>query len=317
MSLDDTPAESTDSVESLIANFNNDSAEAETPAESEQSSPGVPAENPPSTPAEPQPDPKDEEIDALRRVIAANPQMRHNYEMAKYGQSSLPVEQLQPQQPAQPTPQQQAQSTQQAAPDLSFSPEEYDPTNLDHQRSLLGHVVAPMIQQALAPALEYVNSLKQQEAQESQQAIYQQVDSLETELHKMMDTYVPGFSDIYGKEQYTPEQEAVANLAYKKFSETLQKAYPPTVQNEYGQWVNPLWSNSKVQAEVIGKIGPQVAQIANRLGISQSPPPKSIDPTIAKEAYVEGSNAVPSGTKNAFEAAAEKGDLLGMLHNFR
>lgn len=318
MSLEETTpsADSGESLETLIANFNADPAEADSSAEVTASTPGTQAEQTPEVSAPAQPDPKEEEIELLRRVIAADPAKRHEYEMAKYGQTSLPQAPQQPQPPQAPPQQVQEQPVAQSY-ELPFAPEEYDPTSFEHQQHLLGHLVAPMIQQALAPALEYIQELKQQDAQEQQQGFHQQVDTMESELHKMMDQHVPGFSEMYGSEKHTPEQETVANFAYNKFTETLKQLYPPTVKNQFGQAVNPLWGNPKVQAEVIGKIGPQINQIASRLGIAPTAKPKALDPTIAKEAYVEGSNAVPAVNQNAFEVAAEKGDLIGMLSNFR
>jgi hypothetical protein len=306
MSLEET---SGDELSTLISGFENTPAEAQTSAGEAQPEPQA------SEATVSEPDPKDQEIELLRRAVAANPQMRHEYEMAKFGQSSLP----QPPQYQQPQPVYQEPEPQPEPQNdwsLPFAPEEYDPADPRHQMQLVQSVVANQVTQALQPALEYIEHLKQQDAQEQQTQLYQQVNTMETEIHKQMDSFVPGFSDMYGQEQHTPEQQMVANYAYEVFGNTMKSMYPPTVQNGYGQAVNPLWGNPKVQAEVIKQIGPQVKAIASRLGLSQPTAQAPVNPQMAREAYVEPSNAVPSVNANAFETAAQHNDLLGMLSNF-
>lgn len=256
-------------------------------------------------------DPKEAELEALRRLIAMDPQKRHQYEIEKYGESSVKYQpvQSQPQEPQYQQPiQQQPQA--QSGLQLPFDPSEYDPTNAEHQIGMMAAIMQHQLGQQLAPAMTYIQHLQQQEAAEQMNAVQGQYVELDKQIHKSMDSFVPGFSEWAVKPK-SDEEIIVREIAYSKFKETLQNEFPPNDVDQFGRPFNSLWKNPKVHADILQRIGPNVKSMASRLGIVNKA--ASGGHQADQGMHVEPSSAVPATTRNSFDEAHKKGDIYGML----
>jgi hypothetical protein len=77
-----------------------------------------------------------------------------------------------------------------------------------------------------------------------------------------------------------------------------------------GQPFNPLWVMPEAYHEVVAAIAPQVAKMAAEMGLDKPKPKVNAD--MARDAYVESPNAVPTPT-NDFAAAIQNYDMATMI----
>lgn len=293
--------ETTDETDlELIENLSNH--EPEPPTEAEPVEPAAAPE-----PVE-EVNPQEAEIQRLRRVIATDPNLRQAYEAEQYREYGIENPYYpQAQQPQQPTQAQGQQAQPGQQPQLPFSLDDYNPTDPAHQMALFGY----LLKQELSPFSQYIDSVQAQEASFQQQQRVQQVNEMDAGLNKALDKYVPGFSEM-SPEALTEEQELLVSSFHQLFQKELFAKCPPN-RTMNGQPYNPLWEHPKVHQEIISKIGPRVQQRAQKLGLYQPGTQQKGSKALARETYVESSNAVPSNNRNPFEAAYEADDALGMV----
>lgn len=225
---------------------------------------------------------QEDEVTRLQRIIATDPQLRQTYAQDYYGPQPTP--QPQPQyQPPQPAP--QPQPTQQ----LPFNPEEYNPYNLEHQAALTEFVV----QQAVAPAMQFIQNYQQQEQVQQQTYQEQQAKEQMSERQKILEKHVPGFT-AWTQQTASPEQLAVASFADREYLRLLSTV-DPKLQNDI-----------RVQQHIITQIAPKVKALASKLGASSLP-------VTSSSVYVEGAQRVPTSNANPFDDAFKNDDTLGMI----
>lgn len=254
--------------------------------------------------AEPKPEPskEDDEVAILRRVVASDPNLSARYEYEKFGPAPAPLwQQPQAQQPQQQPVAQKPAEPQDEPAKLPFDADDFDPTDLNHQMSLIGHV----LQQSLKPFSEFIEKQNQQEVQEQQERMNTHVQQLEDGVRDLMNKDFPGFADFYKKKAVSPAEKAIVRFAHDEFSEVMKRYNP-------NQWGNP-----KVHQAVIKEISPNVKALAEKLGVFASNTEASAKEALkkekAKESYVESSNAIPTGAGNVFDKAYKAGDIDAMF----
>lgn len=230
-------------------------APAEAPAVTPEPTPPV-VEPTPEAPPEPEEDLSEGAI--WERVVASDPDLRQRYMQQQYGQAPQPS-----------APQQQLPEPPKA-PALDL--ENFDVTNPEHLMGLFQQVA----QQQNAPLIEYVEQLKQQEEQQANQIAQQQTMELERGIHKMVDGFVPGFSEFAGKDPslLNDSQLIVRDAAISLFAREMSK-YP---REAYG--------STRLQQEVMKKVGPKVKAFAASAGLNRTG-----DPVATAEMHMQPSAA--------------------------
>jgi hypothetical protein len=283
---------------------------------SEESAPKTPASEPAPAdqgqPTQPTPEQTPSELEELkqanerlRRLIAQDPQALAGYAQQTYG---VPL----PQAPQQAPPAQQPIAAPEAPKSIedafaeAFPGEEYDPYNIRHSAFLNNF--------NLKPAMSYIEQLKQQEQKEQerlvQQQAEQQIDALAVQVEDIFTQKMPFFKDILeAGDNLSPKQKFVANETRELFQQTLTQMFPAN-QMVNGQPFNPLWVMPEAYHEVVAVIAPQVAKMAAEMGLDKPKPKVNAD--MAKDAYVESPNAVPTPT-NDFAAAIQNYDMATMI----
>lgn len=253
-------------------------------------------------PEQPQVDPREQELERLKRVIAGDQHLRQKYEAELYREYGEPYTPSQPvQQTQQPEPIQQPQAEQQTqAPQLPFTADDYDPMNIEHQVGLIGTILQHSLGTALKPFQEFIDSQKafeeQQAKQQAEAETYQKAAGVETALAES----IPGFKEISALQNHTEDQAAFLQFAANKYLSAVQAKYP-----------QGLWFNNRVSKEIAAQIAPDLKRFGNALGIFQ--PANANQQVKQRETFIEGSNAVPAESGNAFEKAFAKDDTYGML----
>jgi len=250
-------------------------------------------------------DPVQEELQRLKRIIALDPQKRAQYEAEKYG--------IQPQAP-QPV-QEQEQTTQK---ELSledefaqaFPGEEYDPWSIKHQAFIQKY--------HLRPAFDYISQTQQveQEHTQRQQAEQnaKQVENLNKGVQEQFAKGLPIVSELLAAESLNDEQQLLLDTMERKFQQALMEAFPPRQDGAHLK----LWSNPDVHKEIVSQVLPSVKNLAQKLGLFDPPKPKPpVNQAMAREAYVEPSNAVPATTGNPFDEALKKDDYASAFAAIR
>jgi hypothetical protein len=267
------------------------------PAESEQ----PPAETPP---VEPAPEAAGQQFDAerfalLERIVATDPSMRAQYEMERFGVAPMQAPMQQPMaypQQAQPGQPGQALPPPQQGQIPEFQ-DGYDPYNPQHTAQLVGAI----LQQSLAPFQEFIHHTQQKDVQYEQQSLLHQVNQVETQVDQLVNKQYPGYA----------EDPLLKRVVQEEFQNYLAQRYPCP----QGQPYNPIWMHPLAHEEALSKIAPQVRQYYARLK-GALPAQAATNTAMAREAYVEGSNAVVS-QGNPFADAEKKGDILGMVTAIR
>lgn len=225
-------------------------------------------------------------IDEFEQLIASDPLLAEEYLAKKYGVASEPQEQ-----PRQ-APVQQQEQVKPVINELPFAPEEYDPMNVQHQQAIVQQTIA----QALEPALDYINHLKEQEAYEYQQVHYQKLQQDENDLRAEMDRLASGFGELVAKKDPSIQEAAIVEATFKRFEATMRK------------FDSDKWEDPDLQKKVLRLIAPDVKQSIEALN-----KPQGKSKTQLQEDYVEPSSAVPAGSPNAFERAFQAGDSDAMF----
>lgn len=241
----------------------------------------------------------------LRRLIATDPQKLNEYTQQFY---NAPVPQV-PQAPPsvqQPIAQPEAPKSIEDAFAEAFPGEEYDPYNIRHSAFLNNF--------NLKPAMSYIEQLKQQEQEayerQIQQQAEQQLDSLALTVEDIFTQKMPFFKDILeAGEKMDSKQAFVAHQTKEMFQRALTQMFPAN-QMVNGQPFNPLWVMPEAYHEVVAAISPDVVKLAADLGLDK-PKPK-VNAEMAKDAYVESPNAVPTPA-NDFAAAIQNYDMATMI----
>lgn len=258
---------------------------------------------PPAPPEEPQeeaiPDPN-EEIQRLQRIIATDPQKRALYEHEKYG---IPL----------PQPTQQAEQVQSGELSLEdafanqFPGEDFDPFNMKHQAFLQ--------QMNLKPAFSYIEQLQKEEQElekrQAMEANRQAVENLNKGVQDLFTKGLPIVGDLLKAESLTDEQAFLIDAMESKFQKALVERFPERPDGSHIR----LWASPEVHKEIVREILPPLKQLAAKLGLAQEAS-KTVNQQVARETYVESSNAVPSTTGNPFDDALAKGDVASALDAF-
>lgn len=297
-----TDTDLVDAFSSVSAEPADDPGEAPQPTqtanEPEPNAPAAPATSEP--PPASDPDPRDTELEELRRVIAADPYKRHAYEMQKYGQSAVDPYQAFSQQAQRETAPQTTEQVQ--TPWNDDNP--FDVTDPRHLQYMLEQAVESKVN----PALEYIQQLQQEEQHLAQQRQVREAQEAQEKVEKaiasQVEKYIPGYSDIHSSEQVTNEQYALRQSVQGLFQKEMFANHPPSQQLPDGRPFNPLWYNERVQKEIIDRIGPTVQTMARQLGIQSGQQVKPQTPPQA--VYVEQANNVPSDHANPFDKASKQ-----------
>lgn len=262
----------------------------ETPAAEPAAAPVSPApQATPEPPKAPEPTPEESEVEVLKRVIAADPNLRGMYLAERYGVPYQPPQQPQYQAPP-PPPQPQA-------PQLPFTgPDDFNISDPEH----LSALIKLQTQEALTPAMQYIQQLQQQEKQQAEQMAYQQTMSVEKGIHSMMDGHLPGFSEIVNNERPNEQQLYVKEFALSAF------------KREMSQYPQEAWGSPRLHQEVINRIGPKVKAFADTVGLN-----RTADIVAIAEQHVQPSAAQPASQGaslgNLFDQAWKQGDKTAQV----
>jgi hypothetical protein len=276
-----------------------------------EESPASPAEEAPTAPAQVV-DPKAEELEFLKRVIASDPVKRQQYEASlyqKYGEPYVP-----------PVPQQEEPKEDQPNPQtkpafqpiqLPFEPDEYDATSFEHQVGLIGtvvqHVIPQVMSQVLQPFQVFIDEQRQYDQQQAQQQQQAEQYNRASAIANSIGEIVPGFKEITDLQSYNADQELFLKYAADRYLAAAQN-YP-----------QGLWMNAQVSKEIASQIAPELNRFGNALGVfqAQTATPVNNSQVKTRESYVEGANAVPVDNSNAFSKAYESGSISKMLSNLQ
>jgi hypothetical protein len=253
----------------------------EAPAVAPTPEPTQPPAEPEKPAEQPTTEPVQDEGDAvLLQLLDTDPELAAAYYTRKYGQAT----QAAPLPPPVQIPE---------APPLPFEQDQFDPTDATHLMGLFEQVAYKMN----APLYQYVQQLQEQDLQSQQSLAVQQVSSLEQNIHKMMDAFVPGVGDwasaVTNGGKVSEQQELVASHALTLFTREM-KRYPEEMRGA-----------TQLHHAVISKIGPKVKAFADAVGLGRTG-----DPVARADMHVQPSGAVPAPqtAKTMFDAAMQSGD---------
>lgn len=263
------------------------------------------ATEPETVPESPEADPKEEELQRLKRIIATDPQKRALYEQERYGVQPVAPQPKQAQQEA-PKPKSLDEAFAEA-----FQGDDYDPFNMAHQ--------AFITQFHLNPAMAYIDEVKaidkQQEQQQRQRQIEQIATDADTSVQKLFIAQLPALEEWLKAESPSLEQKTLLEMMTRSFQAKLFEAFPEREDQSHLR----LWMNPDVHQDVVRQVMPEVKQLASKLGLLEAslPAPK-VNKDMARESYVESSNAVPAGAPvNPFDEALAKDDYAAAFGAIR
>jgi hypothetical protein len=186
-------------------------------------------------------------------------------------------------------------------------PNGYDPYDPKQAHQMMQLTMS----EQLKPFQTHISSIQEQSELESWHKTQSEIDTAISEAYEQA---VPGFKDIYLKDNKSFKEQAFANLTENLYREKLSSIFPADRVGSNGQAYNPLWFNAKAQADLAASMTPQLRQLAAELGIVYAPKPavsKATAKLLSDEMMLEPSSAVNS--TSAFGEAFAKGDLTTMF----